>query len=160
MMRTDVSIADVLGWDGVLVPGFKVLGVQVDAVVRIDRRAHAARTAPALDHDVLTMWEWPENPGEPRVTELVGVLSRDPSWRKGLKAVGRLGGFCAGAIVGTHDEQCRLECAYFGVSLIDGEGNLIQQGRTGRSPRARRRTLDRWVEELVYARLLDDGVLA
>jgi hypothetical protein len=37
---------------------------------------------------------------------------------------------------------------------------LLQPGRPGRSERARRRTLDRWVEEQLYGRLLTAGVLA
>ena len=139
--------------------GFRVLGVQVDAVVEVDELAHARRGEPMLDHDTLAMWEWPGS-AQPSVTRLVGVLSREPDWRKGLKAVGRMRGFCAGAIVGPDDEVCRLECAYFGVSLLDNEGGLIHAGAAGRSPRARRRTLDRWVEELAYGRLIEDGVLA
>jgi hypothetical protein len=150
---------EVLGWDGVLVPGFRVLGVEVDAVVAIDHDAHEQRSGPVLDHDVLAMWEWPESSPEPEVVKLVGVFSGHEQWRKGLKAVARLGGFCAGAIIGDDDERCRLECAYFGVSIVDREGGVIQHGRPGRSPRARRRTLDRWVEELVYERLLADGTL-
>ncbi|GLZ31936.1 hypothetical protein Lesp02_41240 [Lentzea sp. NBRC 105346] len=150
---------DVLGWRGTLVRGFRVLGVQVDAVVEIDEQAHARRGEPMLDHDTLAMWEWPGS-AAPSVTKLVGVLSREPDWRKGLRAVGRMRGFCAGAIVGRDDEACRLECAYFGVSILDADGELIQAGSAERAPRARRRTLDRWVEELAYGRLIDDGVLA
>ncbi|TWP52537.1 hypothetical protein FKR81_09445 [Lentzea tibetensis] len=152
-------VVDVLGWSGIVVPGFKVLGVEVDAVVEIDHEAHQKRTGPVLDHDVLAMWEWPES-DQPSVVRLAGVLSRHEKWRSGLRAVGRLGGFCAGAIVGEDDETCRLECAYYGVSILDSNGGLIQQGREGRAPRAKRRTLDRWVEELAYERLLTDGVLA
>jgi hypothetical protein len=153
------TTADVLGWSGTLVPRLNVLGVSVDVVVRVDRAAHAARRAgPVLDRDVLATWEWPEVVREPEVVRLVGVLATGTHWRRALGDAVRLSGFCAVAIVGVDDERCRLECAFAGVGLVV-DGVVVVEPRGGRAVGARRRTLDRWVEELVYQRLIVDGVL-
>ncbi|MCS7476117.1 hypothetical protein ACFFQW_08965 [Umezawaea endophytica] len=151
--------ARALGWVGTVVPRVKVLGVVVDVVVRVDVVAHAARRAgPVLDRDVLATWEWPEAVREPEVVRLVGVVATGTHWRGALRDAVRLSGFCAVAIVGVDEERCRLECAYAGVGLVV-EGTVVVVPRGGRAVGARRRTLDRWVEELVYQRLIVDGVL-
>lgn len=163
-VRNEVA-TDALGWPGVLVPRMKVFGVLADVVVRVDRAAHTARRArglgPELDRDVLATWEWPESAlvRAPEVVSLVGALGVGSTWRRALATAVRLDGFCATAIaVDDADEECRLECGYLGVGLVV-DGRLVDRGRTGRSPEARRRTLDRWVEELVYERLIADGSL-
>jgi hypothetical protein len=149
----------VLGWSGTVVPKMKALGVCVDVVVRVDRVAHAARrVGPVLDRDVLATWEWPEVVREPEVVRLVGVVASGPHWRRALGDAVRLSGFCAVAIVGVDDERCRLECAFAGVGLVV-DGVVVVEPRGGRAVGARRRTLDRWVEELIYQRLIVDGVL-
>lgn len=158
------TATDALGWSGTVVPQVKVLGVWADLVVRVDHAAHAARQAsghgPMLESDVLAMWEWPEARRAPEVVRLVGLLVGGTSWRRALTSACRLAGFGPVAIVGVDDERCRLECSYFGVGLIGVDGALVEAGRSGRSEGARRRTLDRWVEESVYARLIADGVMA
>lgn len=163
-VRNEVA-TDALGWSGVLVPRMKVFGVPADVVVRVDHAAHAVRRAsgrgPELDRDVLATWEWPESAlvRAPEVVRLVGALGVGSTWRRALAAVARLDGFCATAIAVDHaDEECRVECGYLGVGLVM-DGRLVDSGRAGRSPKARRRTLDRWVEELLYERLLTDGAL-
>jgi hypothetical protein len=149
-----------LGWVGALVERVVVLGVRVDVVVRVDAVAHAARrVGPVLDRDVLATWEWPESVREPEVVRLVGVLATGAHWRRALGDAVRLSGFCPVAIVGVADERCRLECAYAGVGLVV-DGLVVVEPRSGRAAGARRRTLDRWVEESVYQRLIADGVLA
>jgi hypothetical protein len=161
------NATDVLGWVGTVVPQVKVLGVWADVVAHVDRVAHASRQAsgqgPMLERDVLAMWEWPEARRAPEVVRLVGLLVGGTSWRRALTAACRLAGFGPVAILGVDDERCRLECSYFGVGLVAVDGasvRLVEAGRSGRSEGARRRTLDRWVEESVYARLIADGVLA
>lgn len=149
----------VLGWSGTVVPRLKVLGVCVDAVVRVDHDAHARRVGPVLDRDVLATWEWPEAVREPEVVRLVGVLAGGGHWRRALADAVRLSGFCPVAVVGVDDERCRLECAYAGVGLVV-DGLVVVAAPGSRAVGARRRTLDRWVEELVYQRLISDGVLA
>lgn len=149
-----------LGWVGTWVERVVLLGVRVDVVVRVDAVAHAARRAgPVLDRDVLATWEWPEAVREPEVVRLVGVLAAGAHWRRALGDAVRLSGFCPVAVVGVDDERCRLECAYAGVGLVV-DGAVVVEPRDGRAVGARRRTLDRWVEEVVYQRLIVDGVLA
>ena len=151
--------ARALGWAGTVVPRVKVLGVCVDVVVRVDVDAHAARReGPVLDRDVLATWEWPEAVREPEVVRLVGAVASGTHWRRALGDAVRLSGFCPVAVVGVDDERCRLECAYAGVGLVV-DGRVLVAPRDERAEGARRRTLDRWVEELVYQRLIADGVL-
>jgi hypothetical protein len=107
---------------------------------------------------VLATWEWPESVRAPEVVRLIGVLGTGAHWRRALGDAVRLSGFCPVAIVGVDDERCRLECAYAGVGLVV-DGRVVVAPRDGRAEGARRRTLDRWVEELVYQRLIVDGVL-
>ena len=148
-----------LGWDGTVVPGVRLLGVRVDVVVEIDHAAHRERHwGPVLDRDVLATWEWPEVVAEPGVVKLVGVVASGAHWRRALGDAVRLSGFCPVAIVGVADEACRVECAYAGVGLVV-DGRVVEPPRAGRAEGARRRTLDRWVEETVYARLIADGTL-
>ncbi|MEO6082857.1 MAG: hypothetical protein ABIQ18_07105 [Umezawaea sp.] len=155
-----LTAVDVLGWSGTVVPRLNVLGVCVDPVVRVDHDAHARRrVGPVLDRDVLATWEWPEAVREPEVVRLVGVLAGGGHWRRALGDAVRLSGFCPVAVVGVDDERCRLECAYAGVGLVV-DGRVVVPAREARAVGARRRTLDRWVEELVYQRLITDGVLA
>lgn len=71
------------------------------------------------------------------------------------------GGACAGSArppsspppgVGP-DEECRLEHALHGIGLVitkPGAAGLVVSAESGRCARARRRTADRWVEELLY----------
>ena len=156
------TAAGVLGWSGTVVPRMKLLGVRPDVVVRVDHAAHARRLAtgdaPVLDRDVLATWEWPESVRAPEVVRLVGALGTGTHWRRALGDAVRLSGFCPVAIVGVDDERCRLECAYAGVGLV-ADGRLVVPTSGGRAVGARRRTLDRWVEESVYQRLIADGVL-
>ncbi|MEU5690326.1 hypothetical protein [Actinosynnema sp. NPDC020468] len=149
---------EALGWAGVLVPGVRLFGVTADVVARVDARAHARRSGPVLDRDVLATWEWPEARREPEVVRLVGALCANRSWRRARTEAVRLGGFCATAVVlADAPEECLLECAYAGVGVVVG-GEVLVTPRPGRVDGARRRTLDRWVEEVVYERLLTLGL--
>jgi hypothetical protein len=80
----------------------------------------------------------------------------------------RWSGFAAAAIVvgsrpGAY-EQCALECAVAGIGIVAATaGGLLevaQPGRPGRLPTARRRPLDRWVEEALYGELLARKMLS
>jgi hypothetical protein len=154
----------VLPWSGVLVPRVTVLGVEADVVARVDHRAHALRRergqGPVLDRDLLAMWEWPEvTERAPEVVRISGAVCSGPTWRRALSDARKLSGFCATAIrVDEVADDCRLECAYAGVALVV-DGRVVEPGRVARASGARRRTLDRWVEELVYQRLIEDGTL-
>lgn len=169
----DVRLAaDVLGWAGRLAPRTKLLGIEVHPVVEIDERAHAVRKRrdqhPVLDHDVLAMWEWTEAAPvrAPEVVKLRGVLPTARAWRSALAGAARLRGFCSAAVLLAPPrvgDECLLECKLHGVGVLEhgesGRPRLVEPARDGRAPRARRRTLDRWIEELVYQELIDAGML-
>ncbi|MDA3625157.1 hypothetical protein [Saccharopolyspora oryzae] len=104
----------------------------------------------------------------PEVVKLCGVLSSARSWRSALSGASRLRGFCSTAVIATsplaQEEECQLECKLQGVGMLaadsGGQLRVVEPARRGRSPQARRRTLDRWVEELVYQELIRAGALA
>ncbi|MCI2423090.1 hypothetical protein MOQ72_37300 [Saccharopolyspora sp. K220] len=150
-----------LGWRGHVLAGVSILSVPVDAVVAIDYRAHRARRSsgqpPVFDLDTVTLWEWPEwsGPRAPEVVRLVGVLSTARDWRRALTGAARLRGFGPAAIAVDHapSEECRLECSLRGVGVVVTSGGTTRcavAAAEGRAPQARRRPLDRWVEECLY----------
>jgi hypothetical protein len=167
------AATEALSWPGVALPGVRLLGTRVVPVVAVDRGAHRRRqraggAAPMLDVDTLAVWEWPQarEACPPTVVRLLGVLvPAGRSWAAAAATARRWTGFCATAILLPTDEAtelCRLECGYAGIAVAGGTDSvrLLQAGRPGRSAKARRRTLDRWVEEQLYGRLLTAGVLA
>lgn len=164
-----------LGWPGRAAGLTTILGVSVFPVVSMDERAHRLRCesgqGPMLDLDVLETWEWPETSvgRAPEVIRLHGALSERRSWRYALSDVARLRGFCATAIVVGHDltsegqrAKCELECSFSETALVYKAHDTLRvrlPGRSGRCFGARRRTLDRWVEELIYQQIIADGVM-
>lgn len=176
------AAAAALGWAGQVLPGVRLLGSRVAAVLAVDAGAHERRrragcATPVSDVDTLAVWEWPQarDVCPPPVVRLLGVLvPAGRSWSAAAATACRWAGFGATAILLPSDEAtelCRLECGYAGIAitgLAAGDGGpaggpavrLLQPGRPGRSERSRRRTLDRWVEEQLYGRLLTAGVLA
>lgn len=157
-----------------MAPRMKLLGVDAYPVVEINAQAHELRKQwdrpPMLDHDVLAMWQWPEAAPmrAPEVVELRGALSSSRSWRSALSGASRLRGFCSTAVIAmpppAREEECVLECKLRGVGMLavdsSGELRVAEPARRGRSPQARRRPLDRWVEELIYQELFHAGALA
>ena len=117
---------------------------------------------PQLDVDTLAVWEWPESTGHalPSVVALSGLPIPDPNpagrgWRAAWSRARSVRGFGPAAVLITDehpDEVCRLEHAFHGIGLITtAEAGEMLAAAPGRGPRARRRTADRWVEELLYA---------
>lgn len=172
------AAAVALGWSGVLVQDVRLFDTRVAMVVDVDVDAHTARWSqadgglPMLDGDVLAMWEWPEGREvfPSCVVSLTGVLVPvGRSWRQALTVARHWRGFAATAIVTAPGgdgvgEECLLECAYSGVAVASSQMDresvaVVQPGRPARMATARRGTLDRWVEEKLYERLLADGVL-
>jgi len=168
------AAAAVLDWPGLVLPIMRLLGTRVAPVLTVDTAAHDRRrqrgiATPMLDADTLAVWEWPQaaDACPPSVVRLRGVLvPAGRSWATAAATARRWAGFGATAIVLPADqpsELCRLECGYAGIAITaaaDGEVRLVAPGRPGRSGQARRRTLDRWLEERLYGRLLSAGVLA
>lgn len=170
-----------LGWRGVVLPELELFGSRVTPVVELALDVHRARLAdgygPQLDDETLTVWEWPESaPRAPRpAVSLSGLLcSARGRWRPALIEAVRWRGFGPSAVLltgaGTETEPVPAdglaEFAVRGVGLVAagcGESaspvvRLIAAPEPGRA--ARRRTVDRWVEEFLYQRALDLGLYA
>jgi hypothetical protein len=180
LTRTPLSglpaAARVLDWPGEVLPDVVLLGTRTSMVIELDPAAHAGRAAaglgPVTDLDTLAIWEWPEAAGHcpPSPVRLAGVLvPATRSWGRAVAVARRWRGFGPAAVLlppAADPAGCRLECGYAGVGVIglgaaDGDPpRILQPGRPGRSERARRRPLDRWVEEKIYRRLLDSGALS
>jgi len=167
--------ARLLGWPGVELPVMTLFGCRVSPVVVLDRAAHRARRAsgdgPQLDGDTLAVWEWPESTGQApaSVVALSGLLvpaRGSRAWCAALQRARSLRGFGPTAALTAPDvepgEVCRLEHALHGIGLVttnpDASGPVVW-AEPGRCARARRRTADRWLEELLYRAALDSGAL-
>jgi hypothetical protein len=168
-----VTAADALGWAYDEVIGHvSILGTITDVAVNVDQRAHKARVAaqqpPMLDHDTLTMWEWLDLdvPRAPQVVRLVGTLTSAGRWRAAMQGAARLRGFGSSAVVVDRepDDECLLECALRGIGVViesgHDEARVVASAACGRAPQARRRVLDRWIEERLYERWLRQQRLA
>lgn len=164
--------ASLLGWGGLALPSLTLLGCRILPVVRIDTRLHHARIisgdGPQQDRELLEIWEWPQAAGHVPASPLAisGVLRPATTWRRGLAIARRWRGFGPTAVLTgptTVDETCRLEFEFPGVGLVttdpNGEPALAVPAATGRQHPARRRVLDRWVEETLYAHTLATGAL-
>jgi len=168
--------AAALHWAGELVTDVRLFGTRIAAVLIVDQAAHTVRqgmgcAAAELDPATLAIWEWPEGRDAfpPTVAALVGVLVPvdGRGARRAVATARGWSGFCSSAVLlddtTAATEDLRLECVFADVALVaadpPGGATLIQPGQVGRAATARRTTLDRWVEEQMYGRLLADGVL-
>ncbi|MGH3943368.1 MAG: hypothetical protein ACRDTG_33050 [Pseudonocardiaceae bacterium] len=162
-----VRAVELLGWDGTVLAELTLLGCRVVPVVALDTYVHHARWSsgygPQRDRDVLEIWDWPQAAGHVPASPLTlsGVLIRAGTWRRGLAAARTWRGFGPTSVLtgpDETDETCRLEFQLPGVGLIttDAEGipALRVAPAAGRQPPARRRVLDRWVEETLYEHAL------
>lgn len=161
-------VVDALGWSGVVLPGMCLFGKTVTVVVDVDEQVRERRQAShpgvEFDPDTLAVWEFPEAAGTfpPSPVRLVGVVTT--VWRgsavAGLRDAGRWRGFAASALwlpAPVADDDLLLEADYAGVWVAarttTGGARLVQEGAV-RASTARRTTLDRWVEEKCYQRVL------
>lgn len=170
------SAVAALGWGGDVIVDVELFGLRPAFICAVDVAAHRHRDGmgvaqPMLDVDVLAMWEWPQSAGvsPPSPASLVGVVvpAHGRPWTRALREARDWSGFCTSAVVVPsavrEDESLRLECGYAGISLLSASERdgvvVLQQGATGRADAARRTTLDRWIEEKIYAELLSAGYL-
>lgn len=162
-----VRAVELLGWGGTVLPELTLLGCRVVPVVALDEDVHDARQSsgygPQRDHDVLEIWDWPQAADHVPAAALAlsGVLVRAGTWRGGLALARTWRGFGPAAVLtgpANTDETCLLEFQLPGVGLVttDAEGTpaLRVAPAAGRQPPARRRVLDRWVEETLYEHAL------
>ncbi|MGH3929002.1 MAG: hypothetical protein ACRDTF_03385 [Pseudonocardiaceae bacterium] len=165
-----VRAVELLGWVGTVLPELTLLGCRVVPVVALDQDVHNARRSsgygPQRDHDVLEIWDWPQAAAHVPAAALTlsGVLVRAGTWRGGLALARTWRGFGPAAVFTGPDntaEACLLEFQLPGVGLViaDTAGTPALQvaAATGRQPPARRRVLDRWVEETLYEHALTTG---
>ncbi|MCP2170045.1 hypothetical protein [Goodfellowiella coeruleoviolacea] len=170
-----VQAARLLDWDGTVVERMALFGQRVAVVATVDWQAHAARVTagwgPVTDRMSIAMWEeWAEQHGTvpPPVISLTGVLAQGKGWQRVLSAVGGFVGFGSTAILLHQDHapnrHCLITAQLHGVAVLRrgttaDDLELLQPGRSGPVPTARPTTVSRWVTELIYERLLADGLL-
>lgn len=165
---------EALGWGSIIAPRQRLLGADVYPVVEVNQAAHITRKLqgqpPNLDQDTLAMWEWPEadNFRAPTVITLTAALSSMRAWRPALAGAARLRGLCSTAVLvdtplGIQESECVLECKLRGVGVVEvdaaGGFRVVEPAQPGRAALTHRRTLDRWVEELLYQELIEAGLL-
>lgn len=161
-----------MGWQGVLLPPMTLAGRRVVVVARLRTAAHAERIClgaePVVDRATVATWVWPEfaPTSPPQAVDIVGVLGIARHWRTGLASAAPFTPYCETGIVVPWDvamtndymRGCLPKAQTFGISVLttdpDGEANLDQEGTRNPAPVADS-ALTRWLNELVYQRLLD-----
>lgn len=160
-----------LGWHGAVLPPVALLGRRVVVVAELIEDAHTERVeagwVPVLDRTTVSTWDWPELQQKvpPVAARLVGVIASARHWRTGLFGVTAFAGMCATAMVlpadVARDGECRRAAQRYGVSVVaTAEGNdvdLVQPGRPGPATTTRPSVATRWVNEVIYERLLAHG---
>ncbi|NBH06019.1 hypothetical protein [Amycolatopsis sp. SID8362] len=160
----------VLGWQGSLVKDITLFGSRVSVLARVDEEAHAFRqqtnTPPITDRASVALWEWPELTAPPSVVALSAVMATGARWQQGMKAVSGFAGFSSTVLLLTQDTpaptSCLADAERYGVWVVRaGSSDTVveHQGRVGPVATARPTTVTRWTEELVYARLIEDGLV-
>ncbi|WP_367127421.1 hypothetical protein [Saccharothrix sp. HUAS TT1] len=157
-----------LGWSGAVLPRLRLFEDVVSVFVELDHEVHAARCAasagPVVDRTAVAMWSWPEykdSAPKPAV-RLGGVLAQGSRWQRSLRAAARFGGFGSTAVivdtVRAPGEECLLNAQVRGVGVVwrspDGEVRLVGPGRIGPVATARPTVVSRWLNEVLYERLL------
>lgn len=166
--------ASALGWDGVVVHDMRLFGQRVAVVAEVDRQAHERRLAagwgPVIDRMSIALWQWPEQRAAvpPHVVQLNGIIAGGKRWQRVLASAGGFVGFCSTAILLEQEHvpnrHCLITAHLHGVAVLRSGSEpdsvvLVQSGRQGPVPTARPSVVSRWVDELVYQRLVDDGLL-
>lgn len=164
-----------VGWTGAVAEEMELFGQRVAVAAAVDEQAHAERVAsgwePVTDRMEVALWQWPQQHATtpPSAVALRGVLARGGRWQRVLAAAGGFAGFAATAMLLEQDnppnEHCLITAHWYGVAVLrgglgGGAPVLVQPGRAGPVHTARPSALTRWVEELVYARLLADGMVS
>lgn len=167
--KVPARAAELLAWTGVALPELTLFGCRVLPVIELYEDVHRAREAsgdgPQRDRQTLETWEWPQAAGRAPAAplRLVGMLVRASMWRRGLATASAWRGFGPAAVITTTSEPvtelCRMEFELRGVGLVattaTAQPMLVIAAATGRQPPARRRVLDRWVEETLYEHTLN-----
>jgi hypothetical protein len=170
--RLAPQAVELLGWQGVLLPPMTLLGRRVVVMAELLPDVHAERLAvgcrPETDRTTVATWVWPEMAGRapsPAV-RLVGVLALARHWRSALVGVVPFGRFCdvgivlPEAVTTTEDYQqnCLPRAIEYGVEVLtadaDGQVSLAQHAEPARDVDDQQPAVFRWMNELVYEKLL------
>ena len=170
--------ADSLGWHGTVLPPVKLLGRRVVPVAELVPDAHAERVSlgsvPVLDRTEISTWVWPEMDGRvpPQAARINGMLAPARHWRSALTAAVPFARFTSAAIVlpkaVTEREDfaggCLLRARQFGIAVLSADSEGVQVELPGRcfadGPPIEPTAVSRWVNEVVYDRLLASEVPA
>lgn len=162
-----------LDWQGVLLPPMKLLGRKVVVLAELLPAAHAERLAlgcpPVTDRTTVSTWVWPEMVDRvpPPAIRLRGVLAPAKHWRTALVAAVPFGRFCDVGIVipesvtatADYRENCLPRAVEHGVEVLtaneQGTVSLVQHAEPARDANAIEPSVFRWINELVYEKLLD-----
>ncbi|MBO0840549.1 MAG: hypothetical protein J2O49_07010 [Sciscionella sp.] len=161
-----------LGWNGEVLPPMTLFGRYVSVVARLRPDAHAERLCfgaqPELDRTTVATWVWPEMAkfAPPTAAEIIGVFSVTRHWRTALASAAPFAKWSGAAIVLPWEVasstdflvRCLPRTQRHGVSVLtanpDGDVTVNQVNR--REPGPHEHTAaSRWVNEMVYARLLE-----
>jgi hypothetical protein len=170
--RLASAAARAMGWQGILVPRMKLAGRHVAVVARLRTAVHAERICfgaePVPDRATVATWMWPEfaDSAPALAVDIVGVLGIARHWRTGLASAAPFTQYCETGVVVPWDmamtndymRGCLTKSAGYGVSVLtadpEGETHLDQEGARSPEPVAAT-ALTRWLNELVYQRVLD-----
>jgi hypothetical protein len=161
---------DGLGWDGALAPSITLFGRQVSVLALVDDEAHAVRLReglpPVTDRTSVALWEWPELPAPPSVIKLSAIIATGSRWQTAMKAASSFAGFGSTMLVleqdGAVPQACLTAAERYGVWVVRSRHSGVvvdHRGRVGPVASSRPTTVTRWTEELVYARLIEDGLI-
>jgi hypothetical protein len=154
-----------------LLPPMTLLGRRVVVVAELVPDAHAERLClgfgPVPDRTTVATWVWPEMAGRvplPAV-RIVGVLALERHWRTGLASIVPFARFGNTALVVpsqvglSYDYlvNCLPRAQQFGIGVLAAEPNgelTVDLPCRARQPRVQQTSVTRWVNEILYERVL------
>lgn len=159
------------GWAGTVLPQTRMSDHLVYPVVQVLPAAHERIRLgqyPQLHYPTVALWErWPTwldgAPPSPAV-EIVGFVTEAP-WRRALNALDRLSCFGACMML-RHSKPTALrrsEADLYGFGVVtvasdEADATVIVRGRSGPVPTASRTDEVRYREEVLFRRLLEQGI--
>ncbi|WP_370968618.1 hypothetical protein [Amycolatopsis sp. cg9] len=162
--------AEALDLTGALVDDITLFGRRVSIIAHVDEQAHEHRREagfqPVIDRTSVAMWEWPEVKAPPSAVSVAAVVTSSSRWQPALSTVSGFGAFGSTVLVLPRDTPPPASCIELAerygvwVVLASSSGVTVNhRGRTGPVPTARPTTVTKWTNEVVYARLIKDGLL-
>lgn len=176
--QLSAASAAVLGWGGTVLGPMKLLGRNVVPVAELIPDAYAERvcfgSGPVLDRAEIATWVWPEMEGRvpPPAARLTGVLAPARHWRSALTAAVPFSRFTSAAIVVPKNvalaadfvSGCLVRARQFGIAVLSADGDDVALELSGRcfadAPPVEHTAVSRWVNEVVYQKLLESEVPA